>query len=113
MEREIKFRAYNEELKKYSKPFGIGCNLLNFTNEKGIGRIKSITDEVVEQYTGEKDSIGNEVYEGDKVSCKQFEPKEYVVVFIEGSFMLDFGNDCIDISFLNRSEFKVTGNIHE
>lgn len=64
--REIKFRAWNKELNSMSKPFGFG-SVLNFNDR----HIKSITDEMIMQYTGLKDKNGKEIYEGDVVLFKK------------------------------------------
>ena len=65
MSREIKFKAWSGELGKMSKPFTLHSGVLNFTNDKGIGRVKALTDETILQYTGLKDKNGVEIYEGD------------------------------------------------
>lgn len=70
MNREIKFRAWDDELLKMSKPFTFG-KVLNFANEQGIGHYKSFRDDqhTPMQYTGRKDLNGKEIYEGDRCKC--------------------------------------------
>ncbi|AGO48573.1 YopX protein [Cellulophaga phage phi18:3] len=69
--REIKFRAWDESANRYSKPFTLLSTVLNYTDDDGLGVIKSLTNEVVEQYTGLKDKKGNEIYEGDILSWRK------------------------------------------
>ena len=45
--REIKFRAWNEQANRYSKPFTVCQEVLSYTDDDGLGVIKSLTDEVV------------------------------------------------------------------
>lgn len=65
MKREIKFRAWNESAKRFSKPFTLKCSVLNYTDDDGLGVIKSLTDEIVYQFTGLQDKNGVDIYEGD------------------------------------------------
>ena len=62
--RIIKFRAWNPELNKMSKPFSFG-QILNFwdTNFKSLEPDK----EIVMQFTGLLDKNGKEIFEGDIV----------------------------------------------
>lgn len=88
--REIKFRAWSESLGLLSKPFTLPHLLLNFTNEKGVGVMKSLTDEVVIQYTGLKDKTGVEIYDGDIVAItveKEFK-QVWSVEFEGGGFQV-------------------------
>jgi len=63
--REIKFRAWSKEWNKYSKPFTLHCDVINFTNPNGLGIIKGLGNEIIEQFTGLLDKNGKEIYEGD------------------------------------------------
>ncbi len=68
MSREIKFRAWSEELKLMSNPFGLGGYALSYYTDEFENfpkHLKSLTDEAVMQYTGIQDANGTEIYEGD------------------------------------------------
>jgi hypothetical protein len=111
--REIKFRAWNESLKKYSKPFGLGDNVLNYTNEEGLGTIKSLTNEIVDQYTGLKDKNGKEIYEGDVL---KEEDRLFTVVWddVWAKFKLKHEDKYIQYPDWNRGvKMEIVGNIHE
>jgi uncharacterized phage protein (TIGR01671 family) len=69
----FKFRAWDINLSKMSKVFTFG-NVLNFTDDKGIGSIKSLGKEhVVMQFTGLWDSDHKDLYEGDIIESKDSE----------------------------------------
>lgn len=72
--REIKFRAWNKEVNRYSKPFTLLGDVLNYTDDDGLGVVKSLTNEKVEQFTGLQDKNGKDIYEGDILD---FEPYEW------------------------------------
>jgi hypothetical protein len=65
---QIKFRAWNERANRYSKPFTLKSSVLNYTDDDGLGVIKSLTDEVVEQYFDLQDKNGVNYCVGDLVN---------------------------------------------
>lgn len=118
--KEIKFRAWNEAAKRYSKPFTLVSSVINYTDDDGLGVVKSLTNEMVEQYTGLKDKNGIEIYEGDILEClNSWDDETWItkVRFDSGGFMIDVNGQDYNITcigFLDEeTEIKVIGNIHE
>ena len=122
--REIKFRVWSENLQKMSKPFGLHANVVDFTDENGLGSIKSLSSEVIMQYTGIKDRDGNEIYEGDilenvdfGILYEQFIGKGKVI-FHCGSWSIQSfakvvrSNMIVDL-YGQEYATKIIGNVHE
>ena len=119
MKRELRFRAWNESAKRYSKPFGLKNDVLNFTDDDGIGIIKSLANEVIEQLTGLKDKNGKEIYEGDKIDyiCAKDDRLSGVIVFENYAWGIrwDYDNK-LDFLWDYSCELhtlEVTGTIHD
>jgi uncharacterized phage protein (TIGR01671 family) len=141
MNREIKFRAWNTEMKHMVFPsleFGREiwpCTykriIKSETNENGdtvelilemvsVDHILQSPEFEVMQYTGLPDKNGVDIYEGDIVFLREFNRK-YVVKFHKGCFKLFHAdpklNDMIwgtieRVEELGRS-IEIIGNIHE
>lgn len=124
MNREIKFRIWDNEDKKY----------LSLRDYQGLGAIEVENDGtltlspryrfltsmmimperfVPQQYVGLKDKNSVEIYEGDKVKAK-FYGKEIVgeIGFSDGCFLL--WNSCVsDNQLFIFTDVEVIGNIYE
>lgn len=113
MNREIKFRVYDEDLKrmKYlNSPHDFIC-----FDEEGNGYYENMQTGPGEwfsdlmQYTGLKDKNGIEIYEGDLILIG--EKREKVeVIFKNGVFGYLYYYDCVPFQYQSP---EVIGNIYE
>lgn len=114
MSREIKFRAwympFGNKGPMQEMVHGKASSILAFAemspDEYNVGYI-------VEQFTGLKDSNGDDIYENDLVLLDPDDPP-YQVIFDEGKFELS--NDYLGLVYDLGEEYmdcEIIGNIHE
>lgn len=107
MSREIKFRAWDKRDKKYLN------NAQNtWMNNTCFGDLLASPNFEIEQYTGLKDSNGDDIYENDLVLLDPDDPP-YQVIFDEGKFELSnyFLRVVYDLGEENM-DCEIVGNVH-
>ena len=133
MGREIKFRAWDNELESFNMNTDI--NLYTEFNKDLVYVVGGVAMSgiVFEQFTGLKDKNGKEIYEGDILNDKSDDEWIGVVEFEEGRFgiatygikgqTMEYGFDenaggfgkveFEGMDYYNIDELEVIGNIHE
>lgn len=115
MNREIKFRMWSKEAKKF---FYDADNVYDCLRQsKHPATAQYYTDMVWQQFTGLKDSKGAEIYEGDIVRDSLYGEKTAKIKFDLGCFWLDsnhIGEDLERELYDSTPEtLEVIGNIFE
>lgn len=122
----FEFRAYHKERGYY---MGAITNLMLENSPQGIYSIHllgALGDEMdvpgeeleIEQFTGLVDKNGTKIFENDIIAMDSWNPKHYVIKFIEGAFCLankegEFMGDIHYIHHADRPQATVVGNIHK
>jgi hypothetical protein len=116
MNRVLKFRIWDKLSEKYIYPDkgyqghfildlnGRFCNLQN-----GSGG----DDYVVQQYTGLKDSEGNEIYEGDIISGEFYDIEYHYSETIKAEVVFNNGAFNIACSGWYKPSLRIVGNVME
>ena len=117
MNRPIKFRVWNKKSNEW-------CGTIGLNETISHNSIINLPDDLVfVQYTGLKDSKGNEVYEGDIVKYKTWtgshdgttEEHQTQVQFKDGAYYPRYINDECEDSWYSFKvyDLEVVGNIFE
>lgn len=118
MSREIKFRVWLKEEEKT-----VNVSLMSLTG-KWIGYQIFYEEEKKKkfefsdsenfklmQYTGLKDSLGNEIYKGD-ILWNEYDEEHQVIIYDEGEYKL-MGESHIQNLYNNLYYIDVRGNVYE
>lgn len=121
MAREIKFRAWNKNLRKYIDINNVAVDPINgdVIDLGGYELLEVNHEAILEQYTGLKDKIGIEIYEGDIVQINGdydyigFEDYEFCTM-IKHEPLADYVYDTAKGEPKFQDDiFHVVGSIHE
>lgn len=106
--REIKFRAWTEDLHGKGMTYGWGCYTDDNSKQWLITDGDRIRATELMQYTGLKDKNGKEIYEGDILQHSNDKDWRFPMVWREKS------TEPFSLSYYDESEdFEVVGNIWE
>lgn len=118
MNREIKYRAWLKEEKKMVNVFlmsltekWIGYQIFYEEEKKKKFEFSDSENFKLIQYTGLKDSLGNEIYEGD-ILWNEYDEEYGEVIFDEGEWKLLESNISQNL-FSMLDVVEVKGNIYE
>lgn len=115
--REIKFRAWDGDKMRYNVLAGHGDYVAEHEDDSIWWWHEP--PKAIMQFTGLLDKNGKEIYEGDIVEAKNWNPMCYTVEFIEGGFCFThpkLKGSPIDINLMFSSQgcaCAVIGNVHE
>lgn len=105
--REIKFRAWDEDIKQMLPPVDLSVN-------KKYWKWLGVNDLKLMQFTGLLDKNGKEIYEGDIVEIPDYYAKKGIVEYSAPEFHVYDGDDGFtSFDWEEWEYFKVIGNIYE
>lgn len=119
MNREIKFRVWDTELKEMIEAGKVrisGTGIIDLDNGKDWTEDVDAERFIVMQYTGLKDKNGKEIYEGDILQLKQAKKSIFVVEYEEQSFIAyckNKVNNNEDALHYVSDALQIVGNIYE
>ena len=101
----IKFRVWNEKLKKYISEEAINLLQIGFINKEKIN---------LEQFTGLQDKNGVDIYVGDIVYYAR-DDENYLIGYDIGNAMYSISNckETMNFDNLYSTDLEVIGNINE
>lgn len=115
--REIKFRVWNNKVKKWEWPYPEGFKIIGevtvFDMLKHI-KIDDYNELIICQYTGLKDRNGKEIYESDLLIIPDRNGKKPIeIIYQAGSFRLKYQNSIAPVNNYEVEWAEIIGNVFE
>jgi hypothetical protein len=117
MNRQLKFRIWDKQNKKWIYEWGashkrLAISLVGLVYHGGYDDVLPENDYVIQQYTGLKDSKGNDIYEGDILTCKYADQEvTEAISYSEDYSSFTHGEHALWRGWIGEAE--IIGNIFE
>ena len=118
MSRELKFRVWDKQNKKWFDPYkdsddGAGITLngqISFCSQSSFGYVEYPDRFIIQQFTGFLDKNHKEIYEGDKIRDSE---GIKIIGWINGGWHVGYSSAYSELARCPQENIEVIGNIYE